>query len=1091
MILIRKMSVKKTIPARLDFVRTVWLCLPVVFAFSLFLFSGFAFAATSCSTPGKDGAGTPSGVINTYYPGTASVSAGATSIPVGSSSGSATQIAAGDMLLIIQMQDADINYTNSSNYGGGSGTGSGYTALNQTGVYEYAKAAGAVSGGSVSITTGLANSYRYRAASATNGQSSFQVIRVPQYSTATVSGTVSALNWNGSVGGIVAMDVDSTLTITGTITANGAGFRGGFGIMLTGATGGAMTDYFTSYSVTTNASKGEGIAGSPYYMNSPTTFNGAPAEVTGGSGYPDGTTTNASFARGAPGNAGGGGTDADPVANDQNDGGGGGGNYAAGATGGNSWNTDLPYGGIGGGAVSGLAYNRLVMGGGGGAGTTNNGTADNTTYTNPPGLACTSANGACSSGAPGGGIILLRANSITGSGTVSANGGSGWNTQNDSGGGGGAGGSIVIYTYAGGSANVAVNGGNGGNAWRSQAEGTFPGNCHGPGGGGSGGFIAYSPSTLGITMQYAAGLSGLTTTGNVSYGSGSSSGGYSTFTASNPPGPLPGADCVPKLSTSTKTVVDTTSAGAYAAGDVLQYTITLTESNGFAASGVSVTDTINTNLTNFTVVSFPTGATNSSTGTALNITGISVPASGSVTIVYNATISSSAAPGTTITNTATITNPNGIGATPTAPVVTVTGTVAGTGNKQLYLYDGTSTPTWKLSRTKPTGLTGTQTLAKTGGSYTWVENPVLASNVTINASVPVTLYLASDAIATRNVEVRLACSSATGTYLSSGNVTETTMPATATQYTFTLTAANGTATLPMTCAAGNSWQLTVINQSTGNGTRNVIVYPMSGTNNSYVNLPSQNVISVGSIGFYSAPYPSAATVTSVPPGGKVYIRATISDPFGSYDITGATIKITDPSGTVQLLPTGMGTPVYDSGAASKIYEYSSSGPFSVPSGAALGNWSVSVTATEGSEGTITNTGYFSMIVGVPNVFILKSANKSSANPGDIITYTVQVKNTGVGTANTVTLTDAIGYYMAVPVTSSFSFTDGSPASGLTLGTPSYSKDSGSTWTYTPVSGGGGAPANYDGLVTNWKIIMNGTMNGNGGNFTINYNFKVK
>jgi putative cofactor-binding repeat protein len=195
-------------------------------------------------------------------------------------------------------------------------------------------------------------------------------------------------------------------------------------------------------------------------------------------------------------------------------------------------------------------------------------------------------------------------------------------------------------------------------------------------------------------------------------------------------------------------------------------------------------------------------------------------------------------------------------------------------------------------------LSGTQTLAKTGGSYTWVENPVLASNVIINASVPVTLYLASDATATRNVEVRLACSSATGTYLSSGNMTETNMPATATQYTFTLTAANGTATLPMTCAAGNSWQLTVINQSTGAGTRNVIVYPMSGTNNSYVSLPSQNVINVNSIGLYSAAYPGGSIVSSVITGNTVYIRVVVSDPFGSYDIVNLpTITIKNPSGT--------------------------------------------------------------------------------------------------------------------------------------------------------------------------------------------------
>ena len=72
MILTGKISVKKAIPVRLAFVRTVCLCLPIVFVFFLLVFSGFAFAA-GCGTPGKDGAGTPSGVVNTYYPGRASV----------------------------------------------------------------------------------------------------------------------------------------------------------------------------------------------------------------------------------------------------------------------------------------------------------------------------------------------------------------------------------------------------------------------------------------------------------------------------------------------------------------------------------------------------------------------------------------------------------------------------------------------------------------------------------------------------------------------------------------------------------------------------------------------------------------------------------------------------------------------------------------------------------------------------------------------------------------------------------------------------------------------------------------------------------
>ena len=176
------------------------------------------------------------------------------------------------------------------------------------------------------------------------------------------------------------------------------------------------------------------------------------------------------------------------------------------------------------------------------------------------------------------------------------------------------------------------------------------------------------------------------------------------------------------LSTSTKTVVDTTSAGAYVAGDVLQYTITITETRGLAASGVSVTDTIHTYLTLIPApITYPAGATNSSTASALNITGINIPANGSVTIVYSATISSSATPGTTISNTATINNPGGAGASPVAPVVTVTGTVAGTGNKPLYLYGGAASP-YKMSRYPTPGTPTTTAIAANGGSAIWNGN---------------------------------------------------------------------------------------------------------------------------------------------------------------------------------------------------------------------------------------------------------------------------------------------------------------------------------------------------------------------------------
>jgi uncharacterized repeat protein (TIGR01451 family) len=1006
-------SFEKSGSARLAFVRTVCLFLPVVFLLSLLLFSGSASAA-SCGTPGKDGVGTPTNVVNTYYPGTALASAGQKSITVGASSGSATTISAGDLLLIIQMQDADIQYTNDNNYGSNSGTGSGYTNLNSTGLYEFAVAANSVgsSGGTLNVDDNLINNYRVRSASETNGQSAFQVIRVPQYSSATVAGTVSALYWNGSVGGVAAIDVAGTLTISssGSINVNGAGFRGGYGRILTGGTG-AYTDYWTLYTDATNGSKGEGIAGSPFYMNG-TTYDAAsgPVQAAAGNGYPGGTTYYADYARGAPANAGGGGTDGDPKSNDDNSGGGGGSNYGAGGMGGNSWNTDYICGGLGGSAV-GVSYSRVVMGGGGGAGTTNNGTADNTTYTNPLGLACTAGAGACSSGAPGGGMVFLRANNITGAGSITANGGDAYNTQNDSPGGGGAGGAVVIYSYTGGSVTVYANGGNGGNAWRAESGTTFPGNRHGPGGGGGGGYIAYNPGTgsWGGTSYVTWGICGKTTTSADNYNAANGSVGYATSYSSNPPGALPGAQCVPNLSTSTKTVVDLT--GSYQAGDTLQYTITIQESAGHPAT-VSVSDAIDTtNLTNVAITSCPAGATCSYSAPTLSASSISVPASGSVSIVYTAVISGSATPGTTISNTATITPTIGTGGTPSAPVVTVAGTTTGTGTKLLYLYDGTSTPTaWKLSRTPNTTSANYATI-NTTTSQTWTMNPAAAAAITISSAisttVPVTLYLRRNTTSgNRNVQVSLQCSSG-GTILTQTQTLNLTAAITA--YAFALPLA-GT----LTCGQGNYWNLTVSQTS---GTDSTRVYPQSGGNTSHVNLPATTVINVNSIGFYSASYAlgGGSALSSVAPGSTVYIRAVVSDPFGSYDIspttggTAPTITIKNPSGAT-FVSTGMGNSVHTGGetpSLTEIFEYS----FNVPS-SPTGNWSVSVTATEGTEGTVTNTAYATMPVVIPLAVlsIVKSANPTSVAPGAVITYTILVTNTGAGSATNATVTDIVPTY---------------------------------------------------------------------------------
>ena len=142
-------------------------------------------------------------------------------------------------------------------------------------------------------------------------------------------------------------------------------------------------------------------------------------------------------------------------------------------------------------------------------------------------------------------------------------------------------------------------------------------------------------------------------------------------------------------------------------------------------------------------------------------------------------------------------------------------------------------------------------------------------------------------------------------------------------------------------------------------------------------------------------------------------------------------------------------------------------------------------------------GNFTVSPAPPELTVVKSASPGpSVNPGQVLTYTVLINNTGAGTATSVVATDSWSPYVQVGLNSygagvAFQFVDGTPASGLTLGTPVYSNNNGSTWVYTPISGGGGAPAGYDGNVTNWQIPMTGTMNANGANFTINYKVRVK
>jgi hypothetical protein len=465
--------------------------------------AGAANIAGVCSVPGKDGVMTltASSTPNTYYAATASASAGSKSISVATPTGNtATPIAKGDLLLIMQMQGATMNTTNSTAYG----TVTAATA----GTYEYAVADGPVTGGTLTLAKGLQNAYSYNVPASTTNPGTpfqqFQVIRIPQYSALTVSGTVTGLAWNGSTGGVLALEVAGATTFnTGaSLNMDGKGFRGGPGKAYATATDGygSTTTYVAKLGLQNPyAAKGEGIVGIPAGLGATTSYENY---------------ANGSYALGRAGTAGGGGlvNPNDATYSGSWTGGGGGAN---GGNGSNSQNATNVTTSIGGAATPIPSTTQLYLGSGGGAGITQSATG--TTGV---------------SGGNGGGIIFLRTATTSGSGTVSANGNSALTVTNSSGGGGGAGGTIVLRGDDLSTLTVTANGGDGGYA---SASG------RGDGGAGGGG-VFYSNSTVNSATAVGGKVNN---TANTARGADGITNSNTTI----------GANCTPTLVTALRTTV--------------------------------------------------------------------------------------------------------------------------------------------------------------------------------------------------------------------------------------------------------------------------------------------------------------------------------------------------------------------------------------------------------------------------------------------------------------------------------------------------------------------------------------------------------
>ena len=157
---------------------------------------------------------------------------------------------------------------------------------------------------------------------------------------------------------------------------------------------------------------------------------------------------------------------------------------------------------------------------------------------------------------------------------------------------------------------------------------------------------------------------------------------------------------------------------------------------------------------------------------------------------------------------------------------------------------------------------------------------------------------------------------------------------------------SGTLPSDVTLPAGAAISLNVSNNQANVGFR--IRYD-SATYPSKVILPTTSIIQVPSVGVYDATYPGGTLVATSPTTAQRYVRVTVTDPFGAYDITSAGLVIDGPGSSGDVSATLTDAHVVSSNAWSKTYEY----PWQTL--ALAGTYALTVTANEGTEG-ITATG---------------------------------------------------------------------------------------------------------------------------------------
>jgi uncharacterized repeat protein (TIGR01451 family) len=520
-------------------------------------------------------------------------------------------------------------------------------------------------------------------------------------------------------------------------------------------------------------------------------------------------------------------------------------------------------------------------------------------------------------------------------------------------------------------------------------------------------------------------------------------------------------------------------------GANVTYTIVVSNAGPDTATGAVVTDTVPASLSSVTwtcgsPVNGATCGAASGSGNSISTTA-NLPASSSVTYLVSGTLSNIATG--TLSNTATVVAPASGVTDPTDPTRTGAGNNSATDTTTINAASNLAVTKTVNNATPNVGNTVIYTLTVTN------NGPSNATNVRLTDAVPAGL-----------------------TYVSSTPSGATTYNSATGLWTIGALANAASATLVINAT---------VNVGPGN---NTITNTTSGLAADQFDPVSANNVGSVSLRVTRSDLSLTKTVNNATPsfGQNVIFTITLSN-AGPDGATGVAVK--------DLLPAGLAFSSYTATVGSYV---SGTGIWTVGSLASGGSATLQITATVNAYGSITNTAQVSatdqsdpdstpnnnvaaeddqasVSVGAtpPNVALCKTivgqtcpppAILPTQSPGTDINYILTFTNSGGSPASSLIITDP---YIdpVLPVASRLKINDhtyfkvGSivntlPA-GLSIISVKYSTDSGVTWTYTPVSGGGGAPAGYDANVTHIQWNFGGSLSQNALSNSGNVQFAVR